>query len=83
MGTQTRIGVIAAPIEVELGSKMIIKELSWYKSDSIFDVEDRGGAVVKKSNGAYVIDVWFPTHEQALAFGRVKTKAIIIDKELD
>ena len=79
LGTGTRVGVIAAPKEISLGSKIVIDELKWYKSDATFTVEDRGGAVVKKSNGAYVIDVWFPNHEQALKFGRVKTVAKIMN----
>lgn len=77
MGTRNRVGVIAMPKEIELGSKVSIPALNWYKSDNTFSVEDRGGAVVKKSNGAYVVDVWFPTHAEALKLGRVKTKAYI------
>lgn len=79
LGTSTRVGVIAAPKEIALGSKIVIDELKWYKNDATFTVEDRGGAVVKKSNGAYVIDVWFPSHEQAINFGRVKTVAKIMN----
>lgn len=79
LGTGTRVGVIAAPKEIALGSKIVIDELKWYKNDATFTVEDRGGAVVKKSNGAYVIDVWFPSHEQAINFGRVKTVAKIMN----
>lgn len=79
LGTDTRVGVIAAPKEIALGSKIVIDELKWYKNDATFTVEDRGSAVVKKSNGVYVIDVWFPSHEQAINFGRVKTVAKIMN----
>ena len=78
MGTSTRVGVIAAPTSIPLGSKIYIPELGWYKEDATFSVEDRGGAVVER-NGVYVIDVYFPSHEQAINFGRVKTQATIID----
>lgn len=77
MGTKTRVGVIAAPQNISLGTSLFIPHLTNYKSDGIFHVEDRGGAVQQKSDGTHVIDVWFPTHEQALAFGRVKTVAYI------
>lgn len=70
MGTNTRVGVVAAPTEIPLGSTLFIPGLTPYKSDGIFDVQDRGGAVKRKADGTYIIDVWFPTHEQALEFGR-------------
>ena len=64
LGTETRVGVVAAPSSISLGSKLYIPELSYYKADSVFDVEDRGGAVKTKEDGTYIVDVWFPTHEQ-------------------
>lgn len=72
MQTHTRIGVVAAPKEIPLGSKVYIPELRDYKKDGVFKVEDRGGAVVVKSDGTYIIDVWLPTHEQVKEFGRKK-----------
>lgn len=77
MGTQTRIGVIATPQEIPLGTNLYIPFLKEYKNDGIFTAEDRGGAIQRKSDGTYIIDVWFPTHEQALEFGRQKTIAYI------
>ena len=79
MGTKVRTGVVAAPSNIKLGSKLYIPELEYYKSDGIFDVEDRGGAVKVKKDGTYVIDVWFPTHEQTIEFGRKKTTAYLMN----
>lgn len=73
MQTHTRIGVVAAPKDIPLGSKIIIPELKNYKEDGVFKVEDRGGAVIVKDDGTHIIDVWLPTHEQVKAFGRKKT----------
>ncbi|MDO5516414.1 MAG: 3D domain-containing protein [Clostridium sp.] len=79
MGTETRVGVVAAPDKIKLGSKLYIPDLEYYKSDGMFDVEDRGGAVKVKDDGTYVIDVWFPTHEQTIAFGRQKTTVYLMN----
>lgn len=79
LGTETRVGVVAAPSSISLGSKLYIPELSYYKTDSVFDVEDRGGAVKTKEDGTYIVDVWFPTHEQVEEFGRIKTTAYILE----
>lgn len=80
MGTQTRVGVVAAPSSIKLGSKLYIPELEYYKSDGIFNVEDRGGAVKVKPDGTYIIDVWFPTHEQTVEFGRKSTTVYLMNK---
>lgn len=78
MQTRTRLGVIAAPSNVPLGSKMYIPELVNYKEDGMFDVEDRGGAIKIKNDGTYVIDVWVPTYEEAVKFGRKKTTIYLV-----
>ncbi|WP_294393523.1 SH3 domain-containing protein [uncultured Clostridium sp.] len=80
MGTETRTGVVAAPEGITLGSRLYIPELSYYKSDALFNVEDRGGAVKMKDDGTYIIDVWFPTYEQVVNFGRVRTTAYILEQ---
>jgi len=72
MQTHTRVGVIAAPKDIPLGSEIYIPELKKYKEDGIFNVEDRGGAVVVKNDGTHIIDIWVPTHEQVKEFGRKK-----------
>lgn len=80
MQTHTRVGVVAAPKEIPLGSTVYIPELKDYKQDGVFKVEDRGGAVVVKSDGTYIIDVWLPTHEQVKEFGR-KKMVVFLTKE--
>lgn len=79
MGTTTRVGVVAVPKSIPLGSKIYIPGLTNYKSDGIFHAEDRGGAIVVKSDGTYHIDVWMPTHEQALKFGRQQMTVYLMD----
>lgn len=79
MQTRTRIGVIAAPKNVPLGSKMYIPELKNYKQDGMFNVEDRGGAIKVKKDGTYVIDVWVPSHEEAMKFGRKYTTIYLME----
>lgn len=78
MQTQTRKGVVAAPQEIPLGSRLYIPELAEYKEDCIFDVEDRGGAVKIKDDGTYIIDVWLPDHNQVKEFGRKKSVVYLI-----
>lgn len=77
MGTETRVGVVAAPKNIPFGSKLYIPELKNYKEDGIFDVEDRGGAIKVKKDGTYIIDVWMPTYEEAVQFGRKTTTVYI------
>lgn len=79
MQTRTRLGVIAAPKNIPLGSKIYIPELQNYKEDGMFDVEDRGGAIKVKKDGTYVIDVWVPTHGEAVKFGRKYTTIYLIE----
>lgn len=79
MQTRTRLGVVAAPSNISLGSKIYIPELKNYKKDGMFDVEDRGGAIKIKRDGTYIIDVWVPTHEEALKFGRKSTTIYLIE----
>jgi 3D (Asp-Asp-Asp) domain-containing protein len=78
MQTHTRVGVVATPKEIPLGSEIYIPDLKGYKDDCMFNVEDRGGAVVVKSDGTYIIDVWLPTHEQVKEFGRKKTTVYLL-----
>ena len=80
MQTKTRLGVIAAPSNIPLGSKIYIPELKNYKADGMFDVEDRGGAIKVKEDGTYVIDVWVPTYKEAEEFGRKKTTIYLVEK---
>ena len=79
MQTETRLGVVAAPSNIPLGSKLYIPELENYKPDGIFNVEDRGGAVKQKEDGTYIIDVWLPTHEQVEEFGRKSVTIYLVE----
>lgn len=79
MQTETRLGVIAAPSNIPLGSKIYIPELKTYKADGMFNVEDRGGAIKVKKDGTYVIDVWVPTYEEAIKFGRKYTTIYLVE----
>ncbi|MBE6070802.1 MAG: hypothetical protein E7208_02470 [Clostridium butyricum] len=80
MQTQTRIGVVAAPKEIPLGSKIYIPLLNDYTGDGIFDVEDRGGAVKIKDDGSYIIDVWLSNHDDVIEFGRKKSTIYLIEE---
>ena len=79
MQTETRLGVIAAPSNISLGSKIYIPELKNYKADGMFNVEDRGGAIKVKEDGTYVIDVWVSTYEEAVEFGRKNTTIYLVE----
>lgn len=79
MQTKTRLGVIAAPSNIPLGSKIYIPGLENYKADGMFDVEDRGGAIKIKKDGTYIIDVWVPTYEEAIKFGRKNVTIYLVE----
>ena len=79
MQTETRLGVIAAPSNISLGSRIYIPELKNYKADGMFNVEDRGGAIKVKEDGTYVIDVWVSTYKEAEEFGRKKTTIYLVE----
>ena len=72
MQTRTRVGVVAAPKEIELGSKIYIPILKDYAANGMFSVEDRGSAVKIKDDGTYIIDVWISNHDEVEKFGRKK-----------
>lgn len=79
MQTHTQIGVIAAPKNIPLGSKMFIPDLKYYKSDGVFNVEDRGGAIKVKDDGTYIIDIWLPTHSEVKEFGRKNSVIYLLE----
>ena len=66
-GKKASQGTIATPRNIPLGTLISI-------NGEPYRAEDRGGAIVVRSDGVYVFDVWFPTHKQALNFGRVHAK---------
>ena len=59
-------GTLAVPRNIPFGTII-------YINGEPCRAEDRGGAI-KVSNETYVIDVWMQSHQEALKFGRVKTK---------
>lgn len=65
-GSRTAWGTIAAPRSFAFGSQFTIPEIG-----GVFTVRDRGGAISGNR-----IDIWFPTHEEALAWG-VRTVTLI------
>ena len=42
-------------------------------------MEDRGGAIKVKEDGTYVIDVWVPSYEEAIAFGRKEATIYLME----
>ncbi len=81
MMTKTRKGVVAAPEDIPMGSTLYIPELKSYKEDGLFSVEDRGGAVIVKEDGTYIIDVWLSNHDDVINFGRKKCIIYLVNKE--
>jgi 3D (Asp-Asp-Asp) domain-containing protein len=72
-GIKAHWGMVAAPRWLPFGTKLKIEGF-----DTVFTVEDRGGAI--KGNR---LDIWFPSHEEALKFGvkrlRVEVFGIVND----
>ena len=70
-GIQAHWGTVAVDRNIiEFGSLLLIKEFP----NTIFTAEDVGGAI--KGNH---IDIWFPSHEEALEFGVKKIFVEIIE----
>ena len=68
-GKVAKWGMVATdPKVIPSGTKLKIEGF-----DTIFKVEDIGGAIKKNK-----IDIWFPTHQDALNFGRQKRKVWIV-----
>ena len=65
-GTTPRWGTVAGPPSLPFGTKVHIAGLG------AFTVEDRGGAIRGDK-----LDIWFPSHAEALAFGR-QTRTVTI-----
>lgn len=66
-GTNTRVGVIAVdPNVIPLGTKVYVEGYGWATA------EDTGGAIKGK-----IIDVWKPTNEQCVQWGRRNVKVWI------
>lgn len=66
-GTRVRIGTIAADPRIPFGTRIYIPGYGWGI------VEDRGSAIT-----GYRLDVFFPTHERALKWGRQRLVVTIV-----
>lgn len=66
-GTRARIGTIAADPAIPFGTKIYVPGYGWGI------VEDRGSAIV-----GHRLDVFFPTHRQALRWGRQRLIVTIV-----
>lgn len=69
-GVKTSRGVIAAPRHIPFGTTIKLDGLG------NFTVQDRGGSI-KVKDGAICIDIWMPSHQEALKFGRRRMKGWI------
>lgn len=69
-GVKTSRGVVAAPRHIPFGTVIRLEGLG------DFTVQDRGGAI-KVRDGAICIDIWMPSHQEALKFGRKKLRGWI------
>lgn len=69
-GVKTSRGVVAAPRHIPFGTVIRLEGLG------NFTVQDRGGSI-KARDGAICIDIWMPSHQEALNFGRRKLKGWI------
>jgi len=72
-GTQVREGIVANNL-LKFGTKIKIPEIF---GDKIFVVEDRLNPQKSKNH----IDIWFPSTQEALEFGVVKTYIEILPEE--
>lgn len=65
-------GCIAAPKDIPFQTKIRISGLG------VFNVEDRGGAIVRVSNDVIRIDVWMGSYREAMKFGKRVYKGRIL-----
>jgi 3D (Asp-Asp-Asp) domain-containing protein len=79
-GKRPEWGMIAAPKEISMGTKMIIPNDPVLQK-RVFTVEDRGG-YIKKVGDVYRIDVFVETTAFAIEYGRkYNTEAYIVELE--
>jgi 3D (Asp-Asp-Asp) domain-containing protein len=70
-GTRVRDGVVANNL-LPFGTKIRIPEIY---GDKIFVVEDR----MHRKKGYYQVDIWFPTFQEAKAFGVKRTYIEVLE----
>ena len=72
-GTQLlSLHTIAAPQSIPFGTKVYIPYFDSYSNGGMFEVHDRGSAITEGR-----IDIYFDSHEEALAFGMRELKIYI------
>lgn len=69
-GVKPSRGTIAAPRHIPFGAVIKLEELG------NFTVRDRGGGI-KMRNGVVCIDVWMPSHQEAIEFGKKRLRGWI------
>lgn len=67
-------GCIAAPKDIPFQTKIRISGLG------VFNVEDRGGAIVRVNDNIIRVDVWMGSYREAMKFGKRVYKGRIIPK---
>lgn len=66
-------GCIAAPRDIPFGTKIRVSGLG------VFNVEDRGGAIVRVSDNIIKIDIWMESYSEAVKFGKRVYKGKILN----
>ena len=66
-------GCIAAPRDIPFGTKIRVSGLG------VFNVEDRGGAIVRVSDNIIKIDIWMESYNEAIKFGKRIYKGKILN----
>ncbi|MDR3228559.1 MAG: 3D domain-containing protein [Puniceicoccales bacterium] len=70
-GKRTTAGTVASsPTGLPLGTLLYIE------GEGVFRVEDRGGGLQNDQ-----LDMWFPTHEEALQWGRQKRRVTVLGNQ--
>lgn len=74
IGGSLGAGCIAAPKDIPFQTKIRISGLG------VFNVEDRGGAIVRVNEDTIRVDVWMNSYREAMKFGKRVYKGRIITK---
>lgn len=78
-GTRPNEHTCAAPKEIPFGTQIKVGGTGTNLDGRIYTVTDRGGAI-KVVNGVYHIDLWLPSNNECIKFGRHNGTATIIKK---
>lgn len=78
-----KLGSISAPKEIPFGSTISIPKMQDYLGITSFNVDDRGGAIYKRDDGVYKLDVYVPQKQGESDngyFNRVNNMGIVNTK---